>query len=125
MPMTWCLILCGRSLCDDISGAITSASTCSIALTAAPSYGQILSIDSEQIYVAGTSGANVTACVRGYASTAPMTHLVNASVTGVDPIHLNSAAYTYIAQQVYAWLQTHVPAVPLQTTTLNAAASQV
>lgn len=97
-----------------LNGAIVSTSSCAIPLTNTGASlvipGNTLLVDTEKIYVSTTDGSgNVTGCTRGYASTVAATHLNAAVFTATDPIHLNTAGYLIVAQQVNAWFVAHVP----------------
>jgi hypothetical protein len=100
----------------DTKGTITSAIASTAACSAnapitlsANSSSHVLSIDTEKIWVTAVSGTSVTGCVRGYAGTVAATHAAGAAYTGIDPLHLNAAGYTLVAQQISKWLQTNVP----------------
>ncbi|MDA1095348.1 MAG: hypothetical protein O3A25_19110 [Acidobacteria bacterium] len=67
-----------------LSAAITSttATTCTVASAAAPSVGQTILIDSEQLYISGISSTTLTV-VRGVNGTTAATHLDSAPVLGI------------------------------------------
>jgi lysophospholipase L1-like esterase len=97
------------------------ASDATIQLGKSPSNGTILTIDSEEMLVASGSGSSspyTVAVTRGYASTTAASHSNGTSVSGIDPLHLNAAGYTLVAQQVNAWLRAHI-----FTTLLSASAA--
>jgi hypothetical protein len=90
-----------------LNGAITDTASCSINLTnvtGSVTAGVTLNVDTEKIYVSAATGGNVTSCTRGYAGTTAATHLTGTAYAGLDPIHLSTAGYLVVAQQVQAWI---------------------
>ncbi len=83
--------------------ASINAATCSFALTytlGALAPGQTITIGTEAIYVATNTGNSITGCTRGYAGTTAAGHTIGDAFTGIDQIHLTSAGYLIVAQQV-------------------------
>ena len=95
-----------------LASPISSTASCSanpITTFTSVGLGAVLTIDSEKIWVTGVSGTTISACTRGYAGTTPATHANGAAYTGLDPIHLSAAGYTFVANQVASWLKTITP----------------
>jgi hypothetical protein len=86
--------------------------------------GQTLTIGTEKIYVKTVTGSSnpytVTDCTRGYAGTTAAAHSTGDAYTALDPVHLNAAGYTLVAQKVADWLKTAEPSTALGTNNMPA-----
>jgi hypothetical protein len=92
------------------SGALDNTS-CAISVSNG-SYGAgtPIIIDAETILInAIPDNVDITACTRGYNGTAAASHLANASYSLIDPVHLGSNGYEFVAQQVAAWFSAQYP----------------
>jgi hypothetical protein len=92
------------------SGALNSSS-CAISISDGTNgVGTVIIIDSESILVNALSDSlDVSACTRGYNGTAAASHLANATYSLVDPTHLGSNGYDFVAEQVAAWFEAQFP----------------
>lgn len=68
--------------------------------------GTILAVGSEYIFVTTIVGNSVTVSTRGYAGSTAAAYSSGTSYVGTDPLHLNPAGYSVVAQAVYAKIQT-------------------
>lgn len=93
----------------DTSGTIVgslNSSSCMFTTSNTVFTNYILTVGTEYIFISGVTGnTSVTACTRGYGGTGAANYSAGQSYVGTDPIHLNSAGYTLIAQWVYAKIQ--------------------
>ena len=84
-------------------GAGLDATQTSFTTSADVSAYEILKVDSEYIYILAASGTSVTNSTRGWAGTAAI-HSPGVAYTATDPIHLNDAGYTAVANYIYSHL---------------------
>lgn len=93
----------------DIQGMLTNSidsSTCNIGTSVGMGPGSIISLGPENIYVSATTAAGrITNCFRGYGGSPASSHASGQIYIGTDPLHLNGAGYTYVANQIYKWMQ--------------------
>jgi hypothetical protein len=93
----------------DVSGTLAGSlntSSCSFSLSVgglSPNY--IVTIGSEYIYISTTSNGAVTGCTRGYGGTTAASYSPGQALVATDPVHLNAAGYTVVANAVKAKLQ--------------------
>jgi hypothetical protein len=108
---------------QDVAGtvsAIGTTSTCSFTatMTSTTQLGNnfVMTVGSEYVLVSASTNTGgvttVTGCTRGYASSTAATYSASTAFTAVDPIHLNgSLGYTFVANQVYAWIAANDPGI--------------
>jgi hypothetical protein len=92
------------------SGALNNTS-CAISVSSGTNgAGTVIIIDSETILInAIPDTVDITSCTRGYNGTAAASHLAGASYSLIDPVHLGSNGYDFVARQVAAWFSAHLP----------------